>query len=117
MNKQEWENICNNCGWCCLIKVQDEDSDEVYYTKVVCKYMNLDNCTCTEYEKRCTLVPECLKLTPENVDKIEWMPKCCAYRKLFDKVAPKPAPKVNTFCVSELVVNEEDLEDYIIDEE
>ncbi len=112
---EEWEAVCNNCGKCCLIKIQDEDSDEIFYTDVVCQYLDQETCKCTQYENRCTLVPECLKLTPENVDKIEWMPPSCAYRALFEN-RPKPKRKsISGRCVSEKFVSEEELEDHIVD--
>lgn len=112
---EEWEAICNQCGKCCLIKLQDEDTDDIYYTDVVCQYMDEKTCRCTRYQERCQLVPTCLKLTPENVDKIEWMPPSCAYRAL---VEGRPRPQrqpVSGRCVSELNVKEEELEDHIID--
>lgn len=111
----EWENICNHCGKCCLVKIQDEDGGDIYYTDVVCRYMDMETCKCTRYEERCTLVPTCLKLTPENVDKIEWMPQTCAYRALFEN-RPKPVRKsISGRCVSETMVTEDELEDHIVD--
>ena len=112
---EEWEAICNQCGKCCLIKLQDDETDDIYYTDVVCQYMDMKTCRCTKYQERCQLVPECLKLTPENVDKIEWMPPSCAYRAL---VEGKPRPKRQSVagrCISELKVKEDELEDHIID--
>lgn len=111
----EWEAVCNHCGKCCLVKIQDEDTGEIYYTNVACQYLDQKTCKCTRYSERCTLVPECLKLTPENVDKIEWMPKSCAYRALFEQ-RPKPERKsISGRCVSEKLVSEDDLEDHIVD--
>ena len=77
-SEDEWEQICCRCGRCCLIKLQDDDSEEVFYTKIVCRYFDVENKACTVYENRCKLVPECLKVNPKNIDKIEWMPKKCA---------------------------------------
>lgn len=115
MTEEEWEAVCNRCGKCCLIKIQDEDTDEIYYTDVVCKYFDFATCTCTQYQNRCSLVPECLKLTKENVNKISWMPKSCAYRCLFEgKPLPKREP-VSTFCISENLVSDEELEDHILE--
>lgn len=112
---EEWEAICNHCGKCCLIKLQDDDTDDIYYTDVVCKYLDQNTCSCTRYDERCTLVPTCLKLTPQNVDKISWMPQSCAYRALFEN-RPKPIRQsVNGRCVSEELVPEDALEDHIID--
>lgn len=114
-SEEEWEAICNNCGKCCLVKLQNEDDDEIYYTDVVCQYFDEEKCHCTIYENRCTLVPQCLKLTQNNVDKIAWMPKTCAYRCLFEK-RPQPNKKsIKGRCISELMVKEEDLEDHIVE--
>lgn len=114
--QEEWENICNHCGKCCLLKLQNEDTGEIYYTDVVCRYYDQERSRCSIYEKRCEIVPECLKLTPENIDKIEWMPQSCAYRCLFE--GKKDTGKTTTIkdrCISEDLVKEEELEDHIID--
>lgn len=113
--KEEWENICNNCGKCCLLKLQDAETDEIYYTNVVCKYFDTEKCLCMVYDKRCELVPECLQLTPENVDKIKWMPKTCAYRALFENFKNPVKTTIKGRCISENLVNPDNLEDYIVD--
>ncbi len=118
INPEEWEKICQRCGRCCLLKLQDDDTDEIYYTNVICRYYDIENNFCTVYDKRCELVPECLKLTPQNVDKIAWMPKACAYRKLFDKnYKPQKLQPLQSRVVSEALVDEDELEDHITDGE
>ena len=79
MTKQEWESLCDGCAKCCLHKLEDEETEEVYYTKVVCRYMD-DDCRCTQYERRNELVPNCVWLTPEDVTQFHWLPSTCAYR-------------------------------------
>ena len=115
---QEWEDICQHCGRCCLLKLQDDETDEIYYTNVICRYYDIEKNICTIYDKRCELVPECLKLTPQNVDKLPWMPKVCAYRKLFDAdYRPQNLTSLQGRVVSETMVTDDELEDHITDGE
>jgi uncharacterized cysteine cluster protein YcgN (CxxCxxCC family) len=79
MDQQEWESLCDGCAKCCLHKLEDEDSGEVFYTKVVCRYMD-EQCRCTEYQQRNVLVPNCVWLKPEDVAEFHWLPQTCAYR-------------------------------------
>ncbi len=116
ISEEEWEAFCKRCGKCCLYSLQDEDSGEIYHTNVLCQYFDLERSLCTVYDKRCELVPECLKLTKDNVDKLPFMPKSCAYRKLFDaNYKDKPTPSIKGRVVSEKNVKAEDIEDYIVD--
>ena len=82
MNEKEWESLCDGCGLCCLISLVDEDSGDLALTNVVCKYINMNDCSCSDYKNRCVNVPDCLKVTPENIDDLYWMPQTCAYRLL-----------------------------------
>ncbi len=113
--KDEWENICRRCGKCCLIKLEDEDTGDVYYTNVVCRYFDEEKMCCSVYDKRCELVPTCLKLNQENVDKLSWMPKTCAYRELFENAASPTYTTIKGRVVPETEVTEEELEDHIVD--
>ncbi len=80
LTREEWESLCDGCAKCCLHKLEDEETDEVFYTKVVCRYMDAKNCRCTVYEKRTDLVPNCVRLQPDDVPVFHWLPSTCAYR-------------------------------------
>ncbi|TXS92965.1 YcgN family cysteine cluster protein [Parahaliea maris] len=80
LDRQQWEALCDGCAKCCLHKLEDEDSGEVYYTKVRCRYLDEDNCRCSDYERRSVLVPNCVHLTVENSAEFDWLPSTCAYR-------------------------------------
>jgi uncharacterized protein len=80
MNREEWEALCDGCARCCLYKLQDEDTEEVFYTNVVCRLIDAHRCRCTDYANRSTLMPTCLTLDADLVNRLNWMPKTCAYR-------------------------------------
>jgi len=83
LNQKEWEAICDNCGLCCLTKLQDEDTDEIVYTSVVCKYSNPENGGCSDYQNRSVNVPTCVQLNLDNIAEFDWLPDTCAYRMLY----------------------------------
>ncbi len=80
MTQAEWESLCDGCGKCCLNKLIDVDSDELFFTNVACRLLDLKTCRCTDYPRRSTLVKDCVRLTPGNVRRIKWLPETCAYR-------------------------------------
>lgn len=130
MTRKEWESLCDGCARCCLVKLQEPDSNRVYYTNVHCRYLDLEQCTCTEYLTRTTIMPDCLRLEPDDLHKLDWMPETCAYRLLSEG---KPLPdwhplvsgnpvsiheagiSIRSFAISEADINEADIEDYIVD--
>lgn len=83
MSREQWESLCDGCGKCCLHKLEDEDSGEVYYTKVACRYLDSD-CRCRQYPRRFELVPGCACLQPDTVKDYYWLPQTCAYRLIAD---------------------------------
>ena len=84
MSVPEWEALCDGCGLCCLVRFEDEDSGEVIPTRVHCKLYDPDKCQCIDYENRKQHVPECIQLTPHNIEALEWMPKSCGYRRIHE---------------------------------
>jgi uncharacterized cysteine cluster protein YcgN (CxxCxxCC family) len=90
MTVREWESLCDGCGLCCLIRFEDEDTDQVIPTRVHCRLFDSEKCTCSDYANRKKHVPDCIKLTPYNIETLPWMPLSCAYRRL-DEGKPLPS--------------------------
>jgi uncharacterized cysteine cluster protein YcgN (CxxCxxCC family) len=82
MSPEEWESLCDGCARCCLVKLEDEDSGRIHFTKAACKLLDAGSCRCTDYENRSSRVPDCVQLTPDNVGELNWLPLTCAYRLL-----------------------------------
>ena len=83
MTAEEWESLCDGCAKCCLHKLEDGLSNEIIYTNVACRLLDLKSCRCSDYENRSTRVPDCVTLTAESVKESEWLPATCAYRLLY----------------------------------
>jgi hypothetical protein len=84
MTADEWESLCDGCGRCCLIKLEDEDTGEVHHTDIGCTLLDGIGCRCRDYPRRQKKVPDCVRLTPEAVRTIPWLPPTCAYRLVRD---------------------------------
>ena len=84
MSAAEWESLCDGCGLCCVLRVEDEDTGEITPTRVHCRLFDPERCACTDYANRKTHVPDCIKLTPWNIEALGWMPKSCAYRRVHE---------------------------------
>ena len=82
MNAAEWESLCDGCGRCCLLKLEDEDDGRIHHTDVGCTLLDTHACRCRDYRKRAERVPDCIRLTPQSVRDIPWLPPTCAYRLL-----------------------------------
>jgi uncharacterized protein len=80
LNPAEWESLCDGCGRCCLVKLEDEESGKIHFTDVACKLFNAKTCRCTDYAHRRRRVHDCIKLTPDKVRTLGWLPPSCAYR-------------------------------------
>lgn len=131
LSKPEWEALCDGCGRCCLLKLEDEDSGEIAFTNVACRLFDEKTCTCGQYALRKQLVAGCVVLTPENIERnAYWMPATCAYRLRFDDKPLFDWHPLNSGTpdsveaagismrgkvVAEYEVDEDDLEDYLIE--
>lgn len=129
MTHTEWESLCDGCAKCCLIKFRERNTREVKFTNVVCRYLDLPTCRCSDYLNRHENVPECILLTPELARNLDWLPKTCAYRLVADgedlpwwhplktrdtKSALRAGVTVYGRVVSEAEVDNDDLEDMVV---
>ncbi|VUD69018.1 hypothetical protein TDB9533_04381 [Thalassocella blandensis] len=129
MSESEWEAVCDGCGLCCLNKLEDEDTGEVYYTDVACRLLDLQSCRCQDYRHRLEQVPGCLSLSYDNMEDVDWLPETCGYRllaegkPLFDwhplvsgreDSVHHAGISVQGRCISETSVSEEEIEERIV---
>lgn len=129
MTNAEWEALCDGCGLCCLVKLEDEDTQEVAYTKVACKLLDCKTGQCQDYTHRKQQVPDCIQLTLDNLPHLYWLPSSCAYRRLYEgKNLPswhylntgsrqsviKAKKSVAGRCISETQIQEDDIDEYIV---
>ena len=82
MTHEEWESLCDGCGRCCLHKLRDEVTEALSFTNVACRLLDLHGCGCSNYPCRQEKVPDCVSLTYEALDEIDWLPPNCGYRRI-----------------------------------
>lgn len=80
MSPTEWEQLCDGCGRCCLIKLEDEDTGDVHLTRLACELLNVRTCRCKDYGNRFEKMPDCLNIDVEKVRTLTWLPATCGYR-------------------------------------
>ena len=132
LSPKEWEALCDGCGKCCLHKLEDQETGEIEFTKVSCRLLDSHSCKCGQYETRKQFVPDCVVLSPNNINEVSyWMPQTCAYRLLHEgkplyswhplisgstDTVHQAGMSVREKCIPEFEVPEEEWEDHIIDE-
>jgi len=89
LDRGEWEALCDGCGRCCVHKLEDSESGELYPTNVACKLLDRRNGRCTDYAHRKALVADCVVLARDRLEELEWLPATCAYKL---RAAGKPLP-------------------------
>jgi len=82
MSQSEWERLCDGCGRCCLVKLEDEDTSEIYPPRLACGLLALKTCRCRDYAARHEKMPDCISITPDKVRTLGWLPPTCAYRRV-----------------------------------
>ena len=82
MTPGEWESLCDGCGQCCLHKLVNEETTDVFYTHVACRLLNTETARCQGYAMRRETVSDCLDVRSMDASELAWMPRSCAYRRL-----------------------------------
>jgi uncharacterized cysteine cluster protein YcgN (CxxCxxCC family) len=130
MTTTEWESVCDGCGLCCLNKLEEWDSGDIYFTSIRCKLLDDHSCRCSSYENRWDFVPDCVQLSKENVDEIAWLPPTCGYRLINEgrdlywwhplvsgdrETVHEAGISARGRTINETEVDVEDFEDYVVD--
>lgn len=84
-SQEEWEALCDGCGKCCLIRLEDADTGDFHDTDLHCKLFDSGNCNCSDYANRQEYVPDCVRLDATNIFELAWLPKTCAYRLIAEE--------------------------------
>ena len=74
LDEGQWESLCDGCGKCCVLKLEDADTGVVHYTDVSCKLLDCQTARCNKYSERKKHVPDCVLLSPNNLSMLSWMP-------------------------------------------
>ncbi len=129
LSRQQWEQLCDHCGRCCLAKLEDEDNGDIYFTDIACRLLDLQSCRCSDYRNRRRKVADCLRLSMDHPEYFDALPDSCAYRRLYHGLDLLPwhplisgnpnsvheaGISVRGRCISELDAPDADLEDHII---
>jgi uncharacterized cysteine cluster protein YcgN (CxxCxxCC family) len=80
MSDSEWESLCDGCGRCCLVKLEEEETERIHFTDVGCRLLDGTSCRCRDYANRTAKVDDCVRLLPQNILELGWLPPTCAYR-------------------------------------
>ncbi|MDD1608076.1 MAG: YcgN family cysteine cluster protein [Methylococcaceae bacterium] len=130
MTTSEWESLCDGCAKCCLHKLEDEDTGDIYFTSIACRLIDLTTCRCTRYAERTQIIPDCLDLRQLKTEQYHWLPTTCAYRLLHEgKDLPEWHPlvlkstrgveesgiSIRSYARKESKDDDLDLEDFILE--
>ncbi|MEL6373431.1 MAG: YcgN family cysteine cluster protein [Pseudomonadota bacterium] len=130
MNAQEWEALCDGCGRCCLLKLEDEDTGTCHLTRLSCSLLDLNTCRCRDYANRHAVMPDCISIDSAKVRTLSWLPDTCAYRMVAEgrdlawwhplrsgraETVVEAGIAVGAWAISESGIHEDDVERFIID--
>ena len=89
LTADQWEQLCDGCARCCLVKLECEDTGEIFHTDLSCKLLDVESCRCSQYSTRHQIVDDCIQLDRNNIAELAWLPQSCAYRCI-DEGRPLP---------------------------
>ena len=89
LDRGEWEALCDGCGRCCVHKLEDDETGELYPTNVACRLLDRRNGRCSDYRNRRRHVVDCVVLDRHKLGSFDWLPESCAYRL---RAAGQPLP-------------------------
>ena len=130
LDPQEWEALCDGCGRCCLLKLEDDETGELHHTRLACRLLDIKACRCRDYTNRNAVVSDCLRIDPQTVRALRWLPPTCGYRLVAEgkdlawwhplvsgdaQTVHQAGISVRKLARSETGVRERDFERYIID--
>ncbi|RDH84799.1 MAG: YcgN family cysteine cluster protein [endosymbiont of Galathealinum brachiosum] len=130
MTDQQWESLCDGCARCCLLKLEDEDSGELHFTRASCRLLDIETCRCKDYSNRKFREPECLAVRQMELEEYRWLPQTCAYRLISEgKELPEWHPlisgdnnsvkqagiSVEGFALSEEYIHPDQLDELIVE--
>ena len=129
LNKDEWENLCDGCGKCCLKIFEDEETGQLARTRIACRYFRREDGRCSCYKERTLRVPDCMDVSTLDILASHWMPETCAYRL---RAEGKPLPdwhplisgsrdameksgnSIQYWCISEDYVHPDGMDEHVI---
>jgi uncharacterized cysteine cluster protein YcgN (CxxCxxCC family) len=130
MSQEEWESLCDGCGKCCLLKLENADTGRIDFTEISCRLLDVRTCRCSRYARRKRNVPDCVVLDAATVGSLGFMPSTCAYRLVAEgrdlpwwhhlisgsrETVHLAGASVRDRVISETAIDEEDYQDYIVD--
>ena len=80
MTRAEWESLCDGCARCCMVKLEEEETAEIFLTRLSCKLLDTGSCRCSDYPNRFAKMDDCVEITPAKIAEIAWLPETCGYR-------------------------------------
>lgn len=82
LTRDEWELLCDKCGFCCSYKEYYSDINVLIYTDLACRQLNLENHQCKNYKLRFELEASCENFRDIINSTLYLYPDTCAYKLL-----------------------------------